>query len=48
MIFPLDNRHFITDLWLDEGRVYKKTKDSLEVLGSHKQMSLDDISDINP
>ena len=36
------------DLWLDEGRVYKKTKDSLEVLGSHKQMSLDDISDINP
>ena len=36
------------DLWLNEGRVYKKTKDSLEVLGSHKQMSLDDISDINP
>lgn len=36
------------DLWLDEGRVYKKTKDSLEVLGSHKQMTLDDISDINP
>lgn len=36
------------DLWLDEGRVYKKTKDSLEVLGSHKQISLDDISDVNP
>ena len=36
------------DLWLDEGRVYKKTKDSLEVLGSCKQMTLDDISDINP
>ena len=36
------------DLWFNEGRVYKKTKDSLEVLGSHKQISLDDISDINP
>ena len=36
------------DLWLNEGKVYKKTKDSLQVLGSHKQMTLDDISDINP
>ena len=36
------------DLWLDEGRVYKKTKDALEALGSRKQMTLDDVSDINP